>query len=156
MSVTITVSAGSLARWYRRWVERITPGLLAKAGADALQRLVMRHLQQVERTRHATAQRLGATPTGFWSGAAQQCACRPTPCPPHPLHDVQGKVRGSMAASRRNQTAFHPHRSGKIRSHSASTQASSGDHSPRVPQTARRRGRSTATQTQKTIAATEK
>ena len=61
MSVTITVSAGSLARWHRRWVERITPGLLAKAGADALQRLVMRHLQQVARTRHATAQRLGAT-----------------------------------------------------------------------------------------------
>ncbi len=72
MSVTITVSAGSLARWHRRWVERITPGLLAKAGADALQRLVMRHLQQVARTRHGTAQRLGATPTGFWSGAAQE------------------------------------------------------------------------------------
>lgn len=71
MSVTITVSAGSLARWHRRWVERITPGLLAKTGADALQRLIMRHLQQVARTRHATAQRLGATPTGFWSGAAQ-------------------------------------------------------------------------------------
>ena len=71
MSVTITVSAGSLARWHRRWVERITPGLLAKAGGGALQALVMRHLQLVARTRHATAQRLGATPTGFWSGAAQ-------------------------------------------------------------------------------------
>ncbi len=71
MSVTITIPAERLARWHRRWVERITPGLLAKAGADALQRLVMRHLQQVARTRHATAQRLGATPTGFWSGAAQ-------------------------------------------------------------------------------------
>ena len=40
MSVTITVSAGSLARWHRRWVERITPGLLAKAGGGALQALV--------------------------------------------------------------------------------------------------------------------
>ena len=69
--MTITVPAGSLARWYRRWVERITPGLLAKAGGGALQALVMRHLQQVARTRHGTAQRLGATPTGFWSGAAQ-------------------------------------------------------------------------------------
>lgn len=72
MSITITIPAERLAGWHRRWVERITPGLLAKAGADALQRLVMRHLQQVARTRHATAQRLGATPTGFWSGAAQE------------------------------------------------------------------------------------
>lgn len=71
MSVTITIPAERLAGWHRRWVERITPGLLAKAAAGALQALVMRHLQQVARTRHATAQRLGATPTGFWSGAAQ-------------------------------------------------------------------------------------
>lgn len=71
MSVTITIPAERLAGWHRRWVERITPGLLANAGADALQRLVMRHLQKVARERHATANRLGATPTGFWSGSAQ-------------------------------------------------------------------------------------
>lgn len=71
MSVTITIPAERLAGWHRRWVERITPGLLAKAAAGALQILVMRHLQKVARERHNTANRLGATPTGFWSGSAQ-------------------------------------------------------------------------------------
>ena len=71
MSVTITIPAERLAGWHRRWVERITPGLLAKAAAGALQVLVMRHLQKVARERHDTANRLGATPTGFWSGSAQ-------------------------------------------------------------------------------------
>ena len=71
MSVTITIPAERLAGWHRRWVERITPGLLAKAAAGALQALVMRHLQKVARERHNTASRLGATPTGFWAGAAQ-------------------------------------------------------------------------------------
>ncbi len=71
MSVTITIPAERLAGWHRRWVECITPGLLAKAAAGALQILVMRHLQKVARERHDTANRLGATPTGFWSGSAQ-------------------------------------------------------------------------------------
>ena len=71
MSVTITIPAERLAGWHRRWVERITPGLLAKAAAGALQVLVMRHLQKVARERHNTANRLGATPTGFWAGSAQ-------------------------------------------------------------------------------------
>ena len=66
MSVTITIPAERLAGWHRRWAERITPGLLAKAAAGALQALIMRHLQKVARDRHDTANRLGATPTGFW------------------------------------------------------------------------------------------
>ena len=69
--MTITIPAERLAGWHRRWAERITPGLLAKAAAGALQALIMRHLQKVARDRHDTANRLGATPTGFWSGAAQ-------------------------------------------------------------------------------------
>ena len=71
MSVTITIPAERLAGWQRRWAERITPGLLAKAAAGALQALIMRYLQKVARDRHDTANRLGATPTGFWAGSAQ-------------------------------------------------------------------------------------
>ena len=71
MSATITIPAERLAGWQRRWAERITPGLLAKAAAGALQALIMRHLQKVARERHDTANRLGATPTGFWAGSAQ-------------------------------------------------------------------------------------
>ena len=51
MSVTITIPAERLAGWRRRWAERITPGLLAKAAAGALQALIMRHLQKVARDR---------------------------------------------------------------------------------------------------------
>ena len=66
MSVTITIPAERLAGWHRRWAERITPGLLAKAAAGALQTLIVRHLARVSETRHATANRLGAPPSGFW------------------------------------------------------------------------------------------
>ena len=65
MSITITIPAERLAGWHRRWVERITPGLLAKAAAGALQTLIIRHLARVSETRHATANRLGARVIGF-------------------------------------------------------------------------------------------
>ena len=76
MSVTITIPAERLARWHRRWAERITPGLLAKAAGGALNGLLIRHLARVSETRHATAARLGATPTGFWKDAEKAVALR--------------------------------------------------------------------------------
>jgi hypothetical protein len=45
---------------------------LNEAMGVAVQVVTVKHLQEIAHTRHATAERLGATPTGFWADAAEK------------------------------------------------------------------------------------
>ena len=84
MSVTITIPAERLAGWHRRWAERITPGLLAKAAAGALQTLIVRHLARVSETRHATANRPPPTASAPLPPASGRMSRRPSASTPTP------------------------------------------------------------------------
>lgn len=66
MSVTVTLRKEDIGPWLLRFRERVAPRLLAKAAGGALYQAVIRHMKTDVSRRHATANRLGATPTKHW------------------------------------------------------------------------------------------
>lgn len=66
MSVTIALRKEDIGPWLLRFRERVSPRLLAKAAGGALYQTVVKHMDEDVSHRHATAARLGATPTKHW------------------------------------------------------------------------------------------
>lgn len=66
MSVTIALRKEDIGPWLLRFRERVSPRLLAKAARGALYQTVVKHMDEDVSRRHATAARLGATPTKHW------------------------------------------------------------------------------------------
>lgn len=66
MSVTITLRKEAIGPWLLRFREGVSPRLLANAAGGALYQTVVKHMDEDVSRRHATANRLVATPTKHW------------------------------------------------------------------------------------------
>ncbi len=67
MSVSIALSECALPQWMMRFRDSVRPSLLVMAAAGAIYELMLEHFDEDVSKRHATAQKLNATPTGHWS-----------------------------------------------------------------------------------------
>lgn len=66
MSVTIDLKREDIGPWLLRFQSRVTKHLMARVAGEALYETVLDHMDEDVIRRHATANRLGATPTGHW------------------------------------------------------------------------------------------
>lgn len=67
MSVTLTLSEAQAMKWLARFRRDLNPKRLVEVAGRRWHTLLLRHFRAEVATRHATAQRLGATPTKHWA-----------------------------------------------------------------------------------------
>lgn len=65
--ITLSLDAAKLSGLLARLSERARSGDLARVAASRYLELLRRHFRSSVANRHATANRLGATPTGYWA-----------------------------------------------------------------------------------------